>query len=104
MDGFGFESRRLRQAFGSTSSGCTEQYLHLFGLQNLQNTSDNRGFADAWPPSDDGHFAVEHCRHGFTLGRREGPTGFLLDPGEGLRRINRSPGWVPVEKPEQVGG
>src|SRR5438445_3462249 len=46
MDGFGFQSRRLCQAFRRTSGGCTQQHIHLFGLEDLENTGDDGRFAE----------------------------------------------------------
>ena len=67
MDGFGFQSCRLRQAFGRTSGGGTEQHIHLLGLENLEDTGDNRRLPDSRPTSDHGDFALQgHC-HGITL-------------------------------------
>ena len=68
MDGFGFQPCRLCQTFGGTSGRCTEQHVHLLGLENLENTGDNGRFADPRPAGDYRDFAPQGHRHSIPLG------------------------------------
>ena len=104
MDGFGFQAGGLGQALGGTAGRGTQQHVHLLGLEDLQNTRDDGGFADPRPTGDDGDFAPQGQRHGLPLRGRQGPTGPLLHPGERLRRINGSPGQITMEQSEEMGG
>src|SRR6266705_6899577 len=94
MDRFRLQSRRLCQAFGGTSCGCTEEHAHLFGLENLEDTRDDRRLPNPWTTRDHGDFAVQGHGDRLPLGRRECPTRFLLHPGKSTRWINVAPGCV----------
>ena len=98
MDRFGFQSRGLCQTFRGTSRGCAQQYIHLFGLENLKDTGDDGGFAHARATGDHGDFAPQGHGYGIALRGRQGPTGPLLDPGKSLRWLNHAPGQVTLEE------
>src|SRR5713101_3768806 len=102
VNGFGFQSRGLGQALGSTSGWCAEQHIYLLGLENLENTGDDGGFTHPRPTGDHGDFTPQGHRHGIPLRGRQGPTGPLLDPGNGLYWINLAPGEFTLEQPQEM--
>ena len=91
MDGLGLEAGRLSHALGGAAGRSAQQQPHPFGREDAQNGIDDRRLADAGPAGDDQHLGheCEPDRGDLALGK--GKTDTLLDPWQGLVRIDPGP-------------
>ena len=88
----GLESRRFGHPLGRAPGRGAEQHLDALDPENAQDRLDDGGLADARPSGDDERLAGQRQpdRVALAVGEREAAA--LLDPGDGLQRIDRWPG------------
>ncbi len=98
VDGLGLEAGRLGHALGGAAGGRAEQELHALGREDPQDRVDDGGLADAGAAGDDEHFGDQRQADRGLLAVGERQAGPLLDPGQGLVRIDPGPRELAVHR------
>ena len=101
MDRLGLESRRFGHPLGRAPGRGAEQHPDALDPENAQDRLDDGGLADARPAGDDERLAGQRQpdRVALAVGEREAAA--LLDPRDGLVRIDRRPGKLAAGNSDQ---
>ena len=98
VDGLGLEAGRLGHALGGAAGGGAEKQLRALCRENPQDRLDDRGLADTRPAGDDEHFGNQRQADRGLLALGKLQTAALLDPRQGLVRIDPGPGEFAVRR------
>ena len=98
MDGFGLQPRGLGHALGGPAGGSAELEAQLLGRQDAQDRIDHSGLAHPGPTGDHQHLAGQGQGHRLLLAGGQLQAEALLHPGQGLGRVDRTPGRLPLRQ------
>ena len=101
VDGLGLEAGRLGHALGGAAGRGAEKKLRALGREHPQDRVDDRGLADTRPAGDDEHLGNQRQADRGLLALGKLQTAALLDPRQGLVRIDPGPGELAVHEPQQ---
>ena len=101
MDGLGLEAGRLGHALGGAAGRRAEQNVGALRREDAQDGFDDGGLADARPAGHDQHLGHQREPDRGDLAFGKGKTDLLLDPRQGLVRIDPGPGQRAVGQPRQ---
>ena len=104
VNGLRLEPGRLGHALGGTPGRCAQEQFNALRRQDTQDGVDDRGLPDPRPACDHENLGQQRQPNGCNLAFCERQAGLLLDPRQGLHRVDEGPRQGAVRQaPDAVG-
>ena len=101
VDGLCLEPCRLAHALGGAARRGAEKQPHALCREHPQDRLDDGGLADTRPAGNDEHLGPQRQADRGLLALGKLQTAALLDPRQGLVRVDPGPGKLAIDEPQQ---